>query len=44
VNGQPVGLREIDGNEIDFRFYRSGDKVAVPRQAVDFRIDQDCAI
>jgi hypothetical protein len=44
VNGQPVGLTEIDGNEVDLRFHESGDEVGVPRKPVDFRNDQLCAM
>jgi hypothetical protein len=42
VNGQPVGLTEIDGNEVDLRFHESRDEVNVPSEPVQLGDDQEC--
>jgi hypothetical protein len=42
MNGQAVGLREIDGNELDASFHQIRDKGDVAGQAVEFG-DGNCA-
>ena len=42
MDRQPVGLREIDGRELDTRLYQAGHEMNVAREPVQLRDNERC--